>query len=309
MNLYNKHRPQTFEEMIGNSVELESLQNELKKENHSHVFLFAGPQGTGKTTVARIVSYYLGANELDIREINSSNNRGIDTAREIIDQSRHLPMSGDIIAYIIDEVHKTTNDYQNAMLKILEDTPEHVYFFLCTTDPHKLIKPLRSRCTEIKFSLLTEQQIIKLLKRVSKKEEFSLSPDVAEGISGLSEGCPRKALVILGQIIGLDEDKQLEFIKSGATSEEDKEVIELCRTLLNEKSSWKEIARILKGLSISGKLDDSEGVRYAVLGYMNAVLTNGSKLPRAVSTIAAFSEPTYNTGKFGITIACLAAIS
>lgn len=309
MNLYNKYRPQTFEDMIGNSVELETLQNELNKTDHSHVFLFTGPQGTGKTTAARIVAKMFGASDLDIREVNTASNRGIDTARSIMLEMKMLPTAGDSIVYILDEAHKFTNDMQNALLKPLEDTPDHVYFFLCTTDPKKLIKPLRSRCTEIKFSLLTESQIIKLLRRVSKKEEFSLSPDVAEGIAKLSEGCPRKALVILGQIIGLEEDKQLEFIKNGAIDEEDKEVISLCRALLSDKSSWKEIANILKELSSLGKLDDPESVRYMVLGYMNAVLLNGSKLPRAISAMAAFSEPTYNTGKFGITIACLAAIS
>jgi len=309
-NLYNKYRPQTFEEMIGNTIELETLQKELDKETHSNVFLLIGPQGTGKTTLARIIAKKFGASDIDIREVNTASNRGIDTARAIISDMQMMPVSGDSIAFIMDEAGRWTTDMQNAMLKPLEDTPDFVYFFLCTTDPQKLIKPLRSRCTEIKLSFLTEQQTIKLLKRVSKKESFELFPDVADAIAKSSEGCPRKALVILDSIMGLDsEEKQLKFLSKNTISENDEEAIELCRVLLNSKSNWGDIAKVIKSLAAKGKLDDAESIRYMVLGYMNSVILNSGMNDRAIRIMSAFSEPTYNTGKFGITIACIAAIS
>lgn len=309
MTLYLKHRPAEFSEMLGNESTIKALESAIEKENHSHVYLFSGPPGTGKTTAARIMSVKLGASELDIREINSANSRGIDTAREITQQMRMLPMYGSCIVYILDEAHKFTNDMQNALLKPLEDTPEHVYFFLCTTDPQKLIKPLKSRCTEVKFESLPLEYIIKLLRRINKKEGSKVSKEHIEQIAENSEGCPRKAIVILERLLSLDDDTSREdYLKTCNVSEEEKDVLELCRCLLNEKQGWSEAAKIIKDMTANGKLDDPERVRYAVLGYMNAVLLSGKKNPRAISALEAFSEPTYNNGKFGITLACISTI-
>jgi len=308
-SLYLRYRPTDFSEMIGNELALQSLQSLLERKDRPHVFLLSGPAGTGKSTTARIIAKKLGADDIDIHEINSSNNRGIDTAREIIQQMRMTPMSGDCTVYIIEECQKTTADFQNAMLRPLEETPAHVYFILCTTDTQKLIPALKTRCTEVKFSLLKEEQLVKLLKRVIKLEELSISQEVFEEIAIASDGCPRRALVLLEQVIELDEAEQIKFIKHNHITEDDAEVIELCRALLDERSNWIAIASLLKKLSANGKLADSENVRYAVLGYMNAVLLNGKKTPRAMLALEAFSEPTYNNGKFGITLACLRTIS
>ena len=309
MSLYQKYRPTSFEEMIGNELAVKSLEKAIEKKDHSHVYLFTGPAGTGKTTAARIMANKLGAGELDIREVNTASNRGIDTARDIISQMRQLPMSGDCVVYILDEVHKFTPDMQNALLKPLEDTPDHVYFFLCTTDPQKLIKALVTRCTKVQFTSLDAIQLLKLLKKVNKLEEGDVSRDILEDIADKSEGCPRTALVILERVLSLEtEEERKQYLKDGYFGEADPEVIELCRALLDEKNKWKSIATILKNLNTSEKLVDSEKVRYAVLGYMNAVLLNGSLSPRAVVAIEAFSEPTYNNGKFGITLACLTTV-
>jgi len=308
MTLYTKYRPTSFHEIVGNKLAIQALKSALEKTNHSHVYLFTGPSGTGKTTTARIVANMLGADELDIKEINSSNNRGIDTAREIQQRMGLIPMSGCTV-YIIDEIQKTTSDFQNAMLKPFEDTPDYVYFILCTTDPQKLIKPLKTRCTEVKFELLSSDEISKIIIRVNDLESIGLSNNIIEEIADKSEGCPRKALVLLERIASLGTEKeQLQYIKSNILEEDDTEIIELCRALLDDKNKWNSIATILKKLNIANKLDDPEQVRYAVLGYMNAVLLNGKMNDRAIKALEAFSENTYNNGKSGITLACLSAI-
>lgn len=306
MTLYTKYRPTEFSDMVGNEVAIKALQKSLEKKNHSHVYMFAGPAGTGKTTLARIMAKHLGASELDIREYNSASNRGIDTAREIQQQMKLYPVSGDAIVYIIDEVQKVSPDFAGAMLKPLEDTPPHVYFFLCTTDPQKILKAIRTRCTEIKLELLPPEKLVKVIRRVIKLENLNISKEISSQIAEKAEGCPRKALVILEQVASLElEEEQESYLDSGTFSEEDVEIVQLCRKLIDIHANWQHIAKILKQLSADGKLDDAEKARYAILGYMNAVLLNGTMNERIALAIEAFSEPTYNSGKAGITLACV----
>lgn len=300
MSLYLKHRPDTFASMVGNEDELLSLRDAIDRENRPHVFLLSGPSGTGKTTAARIIAKDIGASDLGIQEINAANARGIDTARDIITMMRATPIDGGCWAFILDECHRFTVDFQNAMLKALEDTPDHVFFFLCTTDPQKLIKPLVNRCFPVTLKPVAPKDLFLLLKRVQKAEGTTLDKEVLEAISTHADGSPRTALQIMDKVLGVEEmDAQLRLAEGGFQDEEDPETIALCRMLLNPKASWADVAKVIKGLDMG----DPEKIRYAVLGYMNAVLLGGKESQRAAIALESFSEPFYNSGKAGVTLA------
>lgn len=300
MNLYEKYRPKDFDEIVGQSSAVNILRAFEKKEKFPHAMLFTGPSGTGKTTLARIVANKVGAEGIDVREINSADFRGVDSVREIRNKMNLSPThkKSKCRAYIIDEMHQQTKDAQNAMLKMLEDTPPHVHFFLCTTEPNKVIAAIKSRCTEIKTSLLLTDDAEKLLKKVSKKEGIKIaSEDVFDKIITSADGSPRKMLVLLEAIEGIKgSDEQLEALsKSDASTFS----IDLCRALFNGRgTSWKEVTAILSKID-----DEPETTRRAVLGYARAILLKaGNK--RAIEVIQAFRDNYYDTGNAGLILSC-----
>jgi DNA polymerase-3 subunit gamma/tau len=299
MSLYLKYRPKDFEALQGNAALIDSLRELLNREDLPHAFLFHGPTGCGKTTIARIIAETLGCVGNDYREVDSADFRGIDTVREIRKQSQFKPLEGPCRVWVIDEVHKMTNDAQNAMLKILEDTPSHIYFILCTTDPQKLLPTVRGRCSQYQVATLTDREMMNLLRNVVKQEGETLTRQIYEQIITDSLGHPRNALQILEQVLATSADKRLEV--SQRVAEEQSQVIELCRALI-KKAGWKEVAGILN------KLDqDPESVRRAVMGYAQAVLFKGSNI-QAGRVLESFVENFFNSGKPGLTLACYRAI-
>ena len=305
MNLYRKYRPNKFEDMLGNREEIESLQSTLNRKDRPHVYLFHGVSGAGKTTAARIAAKMIDDNESSIVEINSSNNRGIDTARQIIEQMQCAPFGGTATIFIIDEVHQTSKDWQDAMLKPLEDTPNHIYFFLCTTNPEKLKQALRTRCSEFHFPSLDKKYLIKLMRTVCREENKNVSDEILEEISVWSQGSPRKSLVLLEKIIDMDSESALRLLEKGMSDEDDEETIELCRALIDRKNTWGTVAELIKKLSET----DMEKIRYSVLGYMQNVLLSGKENTRAAIAIESFSEPFYNTNKAGLVLACYQTVN
>src|SRR3989344_4156987 len=153
--LYRKYRPTKFEDVIGQTHIISVLENEIKADRVSHAYLFSGSRGTGKTSVARIFASTLGVNPEDIYEIDAASNRGIDDIRAIRESVHTLPYSSKYKIYIVDEVHMLTKEAFNALLKTLEEPPAHVIFILATTEPHKLLDTVISRCEHFTFKRLS----------------------------------------------------------------------------------------------------------------------------------------------------------
>lgn len=297
MALYHKYRPTSFDKVVGNRAVIQALQGALEN-NPPHAILIEGPTGCGKTTLARIVARELGAVGMDFMEVDSADFRGIDTIREIRRQAQFAPMESGVRVFLLDECHKLSGDAQNALLKILEDTPKHAYFILATTDPQKLLATIKGRTSTYKVGLLNEVEMIKLLRKVVKAEEESLAKVVYEQIAADSLGHPRNALQILDQVLRVDEGDRLQVAERSA--EEQSQSIELCRALI-AATTWKKISAILKGL----KTEDPEGIRRHVLGYASAVLLNKDDI-RIGLVLEEFAEPFYNGGFPLLVRACYA---
>jgi len=299
--LHIDHRPKTLEEVAGNVAVKKSLESILGKgEKTPHAFLFTGPSGCGKTTLARILATALGIHDEDFKEIDSADFRGIDSVRDIRKAMRFKAIKGDRRGWLLDECHKLTNDAQNALLKGLEDTPQHVFFFLATTEPNKLLKTLKGRCTSFEVQSLEESELFKLCREVAFREGKKIPKEVLQQISRDAGGSPRVALVVLGKIIDMEEEDMLKAAEQAAA--EESQVIDLCRSLM-KGAKWPTIAKILKEIDA-----EPESTRYAVLGYFNSVLLNKGDA-RVAEMIEIFEDPFFNSGKAGLTRACFEANS
>lgn len=205
--LYRKYRPQLFEDIVGQDHITTTLKNIIEGNKIGHAYLFAGPRGTGKTSVAnvfarevnRTASGDLPVNELDIIEIDAASNNGVAEVRTIIENSKYAPSSAKYKVYIIDEVHMLTKGAFNALLKTLEEPPAHVIFILATTEPHKIPITILSRTQRFNFRRIDESVIKQQLKDVLTKEDISFENDAIRFIAKLAQGGMRDALSIADQ--------------------------------------------------------------------------------------------------------------
>ena len=219
--LYRKYRPTKFNEVFGQKYVIDILKNAIITKNISHAYLFSGPRGTGKTSVAKIfaksvnclnpvdgemceeceICKALKENDIDIIEIDAASNNGVDEIREIRNNVKLLPSIGQYKIYIIDEVHMLSIGAFNALLKTLEEPPKHVIFILATTEIQKIPLTIISRCQKFDFKKITISEIELKLKEILKKEKKEVSEDVLKLISEISDGGLRDAINLLDQII------------------------------------------------------------------------------------------------------------
>lgn len=202
---YRKYRPQKFDEVVGQENTVKILQNAIKEKRLSHAYLFAGPRGTGKTTIARILAREAGCAEEDIVEIDAASSRGIDEARALREAVHILPLRSPYKVYIIDEVHALTRDAFNALLKTLEEPPKHAIFILATTELSKVPETVISRTQRFEFSNISIPDILKELQMISKAESVKAEDDALKLIAFFADGSLRDAENIFFQVASLGE--------------------------------------------------------------------------------------------------------
>ena len=226
--LARKFRPNTFDEVIGQEHISQTLKNAIREDKVAHAYLFSGPRGTGKTTMARIFAKALNCKEgpttepcgkcqncieiaknqsMDVMEIDAASNTGVDNIREIRENVKFGATSSKYKIYIIDEVHQLSQGAFNALLKTLEEPPEHVIFILATTEQHKVPITILSRCQKYRFRLLSANEISKVIKNIAKKDNFEIDDEALKIIINVSGGSMRDALSLLDQAISATTSK------------------------------------------------------------------------------------------------------
>lgn len=308
-----KYRPQTLDQFYGNQEIVTSLKEIFSRpsKEQPHSFLLVGPSGCGKTTLARIIRKMAKCSDDSVTELNLSDFRGIDTIRQVREDMTFIPWSGDSKVYILDEAHKLTNEAQNALLKMLEDFPSHVWFVLCSTEPEKLLKTIRTRCTTFQVSPQHELVLRTFLKeKILKPEGKVVSDKVISEIARSSNGLIREAVKLLDQTINLSEKDALVLIKSAA--EKEVKFFDILNALKNRnlKDKWSQVSKTLTALESQGTIDittDTESIRMAFVTYFsNEILKSGAgEDDRYLKILELFLHPMLQPSGRGAFIAAL----
>lgn len=293
--LYQKYRPTTIAEMVGNEKVLASFRRHFTNSLHSHAHVITGIRGGGKTSLARIAAKtILGADDIGIMEVNCGTERGIAAMKDVIELSAYRLPTGKARVFILDEAHSILAPAKKALLKPTEDIPPFTYYFFCTTDPDVLFsgdagKALKSRLTAWNLRPLTQVQIGGLIDDIAGKESFVLDAETRKAIVLQSEGCPREALKLLEQAMGGGE----------AVSEKTETVdaFEFCKALYGaygNPAMWSEIGRQLRALKNKGVA--AENVRHTALALAASTLMSRPDLA-AVDIIDIMGTPLYDAGE------------
>ena len=235
--LYRKYRPQTLETLVGQEHIKKTLTSAIELGKISHAYLFTGPRGTGKTSTARILAKSLNCKNgptvqpcgecasckditnsvpIDVIEIDAASNRKVEDAQSILEKVQYVPVNGKFKIYIIDEVHMLTNHAFNALLKTLEEPPENVIFILATTEVHKVLDTIKSRCQRFDFRRITTDDIVKHLRYISDEEKINITNDALFAIAKNSAGGMRDSISLLDQlsILGISKEITVDDVNS-----------------------------------------------------------------------------------------------
>lgn len=287
--LHVKYRPKRLKDVVGQNAIVKSIDTMLKMGAAPHTFLFTGPAGTGKTTLARILAEQFNCSLESMVEVDAASNSGIDDMRKITAALRYNGFGEHPNkAIIIDECQGLSKQAWDSLLKSTEEPPPHVYFFFCSTNPEKIPAAMMTRCVAFNLKPVGFDDLMDLLEMVCESEGYDTSETILKQVAKACEGSPRHALTMLAKVHDCDDEKEAATLLQMPT--DNAEVIELCRALIKGSLTWSELTKLLKGMSDI----PAETIRILIVNYLNACLMGARSdkdAVRLLDILECFSKP------------------
>lgn len=299
-------RPKTLKEVIGQDEVVAALGKIVKSKRVPHCFLFTGPSGVGKTTLARILASLLKVDsDHGVMEIDAATNTGIEKMRGVLEKLMYRSFSENGRKFlIVDEAHRLSRSAWDSLLKPIEEPPEHVFWAFCTTEPDKVPATIVSRCTSFTLRAVAWDTIADLLNEASEKQDIEIESDILELCARNANGNVRQALVYLEQCKGVESKKEAARLMSTGVGDE-KEAIELARMVCKGQGfTWPAAMKIVQAL----KEESPEGIRLVVVNYAASMLFETTKPERLLAVLEAFRGPYNQSERFAPLFLSLGAL-